>query len=365
MDKCLLVALTSVLYHLWLYLWANYTANQIDLFAYFDPSKAKALGYMLLLGLVYWTVLSFLCLRIKARKTDADRMVTLMIHSYSVSLLVFGYYTGILSMVVGVIWMGAPLTAFILFPAALVFRAFLVGMIGILVLAVLGAMEVIAYSPLLKQDPFTQSDAAFYWVMSQFYLCLPFVLTVFALVASMVKRWQERERQIKQLSEKDPLTSLWNRRYLFEQMERELARAKREQSALSFVMLDLDHFKQINDIYGHQIGDEALVLVGRVLLESVRRSDIVGRYGGEEFAIMLPNTSAEKAREVAERCRQSIEKQSLSTAQGTLTLSASLGLVSLNVNPQTEVDNLIHFADEALYRAKTSGRNRVVESEAA
>jgi diguanylate cyclase (GGDEF)-like protein len=161
-----------------------------------------------------------------------------------------------------------------------------------------------------------------------------------------------------QLSRTDPLTGLLNRREFFAQCDREWHRSARKGSPLSCIMLDLDFFKSINDGYGHLAGDAALRGVGHVLQAASRSIDAVCRYGGEEFAILLPETDLAQAAIVAERLRQEIADISLMIDGNSISLTASLGIATRG-SRTASMDELIHRADSALMTAKCSGRNRV------
>jgi diguanylate cyclase (GGDEF)-like protein len=162
----------------------------------------------------------------------------------------------------------------------------------------------------------------------------------------------------------DPLIGIYNRRFLDRRLEEECARARRYSSPLSVLLIDIDHFKRINDAHGHQVGDEVLSYVGKLLLQVIRRSDIAGRYGGDEIVIIAPNTSASAAGVLAERLRRHVETHELvltklSASPLEIRITLSIGVASLS-NEVTECQRLIQNADEALYRAKQEGRNRVV-----
>ncbi len=156
----------------------------------------------------------------------------------------------------------------------------------------------------------------------------------------------------------DPLLRLWNRTAIFDLLKTELSRATRSQTPLTVFFIDLDFFKLVNDSYGHSVGDEALIGVAKKLSGAVREYDHVGRYGGEEFLVVLPNCTIESAREVAERIRQQIaEEPMIDIIQ--LRITVSIGLSQWQ--PGQELSDLLHRADIALYRAKQNGRNRVEE----
>jgi diguanylate cyclase (GGDEF)-like protein len=162
----------------------------------------------------------------------------------------------------------------------------------------------------------------------------------------------------------DALTGLKNRRYFDQRMSEEVALSLRHKLPLSLMLLDVDHFKKINDTYGHQIGDEVLSSLAKLISGMVRDSDIVARYGGEEIAIITPRTSKEEAALLAERLRDLIEKTTVAmvgTTQEVVQVTVSLGLCSLSA-VITDKDALLEESDQALYLAKKYGRNRVVVS---
>ena len=156
--------------------------------------------------------------------------------------------------------------------------------------------------------------------------------------------------ETKSLSLQDPLTGLANRRFMEIVMDRSFTRAKRYGHLLSVIMLDIDYFKKYNDTYGHSAGDQLLVDIAKIISGEMREVDVIVRYGGEEFLVMLPETEAEKAREAAERIRKAVESK--------VGVTVSLGVASYNKEMQTKED-LINRADMALYLAKQNGRNRV------
>jgi diguanylate cyclase (GGDEF)-like protein len=164
----------------------------------------------------------------------------------------------------------------------------------------------------------------------------------------------------------DELTGLWNVRQLHDVIDHELERARRFQTSLGLMMLDIDDFKQVNDGYGHQQGDQVLSAVARVLRDFSRDIDTPARYGGEEMAVVLPQTESEGAEQLAERMREAIEnlRVPLVDGSGQLRVTASFGVASIP-DSASEKESLIGAADAALYRAKRLGKNRVERAEPA
>jgi diguanylate cyclase (GGDEF)-like protein len=183
------------------------------------------------------------------------------------------------------------------------------------------------------------------------------LLYLFAQQAAIAIENAQLFDEIERQSITDMLTSLYNRRGLSEFGQRELDRASRFWRPFSVILLDIDKFKQINDKYGHVLGDHVLVSLAKRLQSELRKIDILGRYGGEEFVILLPETDEHSAYLVAERLRKSVEKTPFETARGAITITISLG-VTCQREVKQELASLIDQADTAMYRAKRRGRNR-------
>ncbi len=162
---------------------------------------------------------------------------------------------------------------------------------------------------------------------------------------------------LKEQALKDSLTGLWNRRAIFSMLEREICRAQRDRLSITLVMIDLDHFKDINDTHGHLTGDDVLREVAGRLVDLMRPYDFAGRYGGEEFLIVLPSCSPHNGVQRAEGFRRVVAERPVPTAIGPLSVTCSLGVAAFDEAMTPE--DLIHRADEALYRAKRQGRNCV------
>lgn len=157
----------------------------------------------------------------------------------------------------------------------------------------------------------------------------------------------------------DSLTGLWNRQATMEALAREIDRSNRENRPCGLILADVDHFKHINDAFGHQAGDEVLKEAASSLTAAVRQYDIVGRYGGEEFLVIAPGCNASTIIERAEQVRAEIEGKSMPTSKGSISITISLGAIAALPGSDLSSKSLIRSADEALYLAKRGGRNRV------
>jgi len=186
------------------------------------------------------------------------------------------------------------------------------------------------------------------------------VLFAWLLALDRKKRLQAVD-ELARLAERDGLTGLLNRLALSRRLQEELARARRYKLPLSLLLLDVDHFKRINDQYGHPAGDACLIALAELMQGLSRQSDIIGRYGGEEFMLLLPHTNLQQAELFAERLRSGVERLEVPTASGDLFMTVSIGVAALAEGAAMDMDEatLVHEADTALYAAKGGGRNRV------
>jgi diguanylate cyclase (GGDEF)-like protein/PAS domain S-box-containing protein len=184
-------------------------------------------------------------------------------------------------------------------------------------------------------------------------------LTGFVHVARDISEQKRLEENLREMATTDSLTGLFNRRHFWDLSERELARAKRAYHAVSLLMIDLDHFKSVNDTYGHEVGDRVLKLVADVVLGNLREIDVMGRIGGEEFAVLLPDTGLSDAVMVAERLREAVSREEVASDKGRVSITISIGVAGGSGDPP-DLETLLRQADDALYAAKRKGRNRVV-----
>ena len=171
-----------------------------------------------------------------------------------------------------------------------------------------------------------------------------------------------KNRALAEVSSRDALTGLYNRWYILDKIDAEMNRALRHGTPMSLLMIDIDHFKQVNDAHGHQAGDSVLMAVGQLLRDSCRVYDMPGRYGGEEFCLVLPETKLENTQHVAERIRRRVAATPVVSMEKTIHVTASIGIAGVESVPDEGIFNasaLIERADRALYTAKDRGRNRV------
>ena len=178
------------------------------------------------------------------------------------------------------------------------------------------------------------------------------------------RKWAEKQLRMSEakfhdLANIDSLTGLFNRHYFYQVGQNEVERSLRYHLPLTLIMMDIDHFKEINDSYGHRIGDYVLTQISLVIQKAIRKMDVACRYGGEEFVILLPETDLEQANRVAERIRSTLDETIIPFEAQSVTVTASLGIVDFSAD-MTLIEEMLAKADEAMYRAKENGRNQIV-----
>lgn len=209
----------------------------------------------------------------------------------------------------------------------------------------------------MKEDPQQESDDANVYLARLSHLDC-FETGEYLISFTDITLMETIRELFHELAIKDPLTKAFNRKKFYEELEREMSRAQRYDEPLSLVMFDLDHFKEVNDQFGHQVGDRVLVEVVGEIRKLVRRHDVLGRYGGEEFTIFLPQTKMEDAFCISNRIREQLGKHDYELPRA---ITASFG-VAQYVNGES-IDEFIKRVDSALYEAKDAGRNRVMKAE--
>lgn len=226
------------------------------------------------------------------------------------------------------------------------------------------ALRILPYSPLYARSPFIGAEPPINWLLTSGFFSVVIVIVPISILMTVLERWRVRDAEVQRLVRLDGLTEIPNRRYFLERLESEIARATRYESSVALLLLDLDNFKRINDKFGHQHGDRALRHVASVLTSDVvRRIDVIGRYGGEEFAVMLPETDFAGAMLVAERIRAALASTPVVLGDtANVSLTTSIGVAVYPSEFVASLDALVSRADGALYHAKDAGRNRV-ESE--
>lgn len=322
--------------------------------------------FCLRLGLVYCAVcliagLIGLALPNNKRSTLAHIFSHLALILYNTGNLFLMFMYGVLTMLMGVSFSGSLILGLILLghkktASTLVF------------LTISTALLFYLYRFGHAQYAYVMSDAttntSTTWTILIINATFPHTLCLLYFAMQSTDAWRERENNIINLSLIDPLTQCYNRRFLHEQAQQHIEHSTDSHQSTSIIMVDIDHFKHINDNYGHQIGDEAIQHIAKILRLNIRKIDTLSRYGGEEFCILMKNCNQDTAKLIAERCRIQIQYTELQIQEHNINLTASFGVFTVDSQNTQEhaitADDAILQADKALYKAKKSGRNKCI-----
>ena len=354
LNKTMLILSLSIFINLFMLAW--------DLFVLYQPQfypwvNLSVIHTHLSLGMIFMSVfigLLLLCHFCSQQRWVEKFMPMLSVQLFTLVLLLHGYFVGSFSPATMVGYVGWACVGLILFDRKIIYCALAPATIVLLLLNYLSTFAGLPYAPLFNMEPMNQTVMHPFWVMSMFFFLVPLMLVCLFLFEILLSQWRIREATIATLSRIDPLTNVMNRRSIANQLEQ----LHQQRKALySVVLLDLDHFKHINDNYGHDMGDQVLIQVAECLAQHVREQDMIGRFGGEEFILLLPNTTTEQAQHVAERCRIALTELNFVYEQQPFSISASFGISSSQ--NASEPQQIIRQADQALYAVKTAGRNQV------
>ena len=355
LNKTMLILSLSIFINLFMLAW--------DLFVLYQPQfypwvNLAVIHTHLSLGMIFMSVfigLLLLCHFCSQQRWVEKFMPMLSVQLFTLVLLIHGYFVGSFSPATIVGYVGWAGVGLILFDRKIIYCALAPAAIVLLLLNYLSTFAGLPYAPLFNMEPMNQTVMHPFWVMSMFFFLVPLMLVCLFLFEILLSQWRIREATIATLSRIDPLTNVMNRRSIANQLEQ----LHQQRKALySVVLLDLDHFMNINDQFGHSMGDQVLVNVAKCLANNLRDRDMIGRFGGEEFILLLPNTTTAQAQSVAERCRLAISHLNFITEyQQEFSVSASFG-ISSSVSAD-EPHLIISQADQALYAVKADGRNQV------
>lgn len=330
---------------------------------YFDPSLARALLW--LYG-VHLTGLG-LCIGIALkRRQDRDHwpwFESVIIGSYIITVMASAWMVGAhFAEGLLLLFLGVNITCTLASVDKIRLSYWFV-VPTLVVMAILDFTNLTDYAPLMERSLFQPDGKPVIGWLAARAVIAGILSALIYLCILAVRRWVERENLYREMSSIDGLTRLSNRNSLIQRGQEEVARIRRNTSpppaALACIMIDLDHFKRINDTWGHHAGDAVLVAASKIMMENARQYDEVGRYGGEEFAVLLPGVTVEQACAIAERLRIRISKTTVVVDDTRIDVTASLGVACYPSAGIDSMNDLLKAADAALYRAKANGRNRV------
>lgn len=355
LKKCiLLLTLASLMSIFWI-IWDSFVLLNPITWQWVNLPLVRSKLWTNIIMLFVFLSLIVPCYLYKDKKWVQEIIPILSVQVFTVLLCHMSYLIGSFSPATMVAYVSVVGVGLVLFDRKMIYCALIPATIALLFCNFLSMYGVLQYAPIFKLEVLNQAQMHPFWVGSMFFFLLPILIACLLLFEILLKQWRIRETAIQVLSRLDPLTNVMNRRSISNHLER---LHQQPNQLYSIVLLDLDHFKNINDHFGHSIGDQVLVELAKCLASNLRDRDMIGRFGGEEFILLLPNTKPAQAYSVAERCRVAIAELSfMSEDHQEFSISASFGISStLSAN---EPHLIISQADQALYAVKATGRNQV------
>lgn len=361
LHKCLLMLFMSILIHTSWLIWKLYIYFKPELWRYVNIDLLKECMVVNLAVIICVFVLMIPCWLFRKNKTAQIILPYICVIFFGVSMCQDSYVSGLMSPATSITLVTSVTLGLVLFERKLIYSS------AVICLSILGYLLYktikgeLVYAPLfITLEMVDPTESTIFWTFSMLWFMFPILLGGMLLLEVLLTQWRRREKTVHTLSQTDPLTGLFNRRTTHDRLNQLIKAKDGDSKTHAVILLDLDLFKSINDIYGHSVGDEVLQLVAKNLQSNVRDEDMVGRFGGEEFIIILANTSRQQTEDVAERCRTELMKLRLSNSNtNELVITASFGVACFKPG-QTTVDTILKEADEALYQAKHQGRNQIV-----
>ena len=355
LKKCILLLILASLISLFGIIWDSFVLLNPFTWQWVNLPLVRSKLWTNVIMLFVFLSLIMPCFIYKDKSWVQEIIPILSVQVVTVLLCHIGYLIGSFSPATMVAYVSVVGVGLVLFDRKMIYCALVPATIALLFCNFLSMYGVLQYAPIFKLEVLNQAQMHPFWVGSMFFFLLPILIACLLLFESLLKQWRIRETAIQVLSLLDPLTNVMNRRSISNHLER---LHQQPNQLYSIVLLDLDHFKNINDQFGHSMGDQVLIQVTRCLANNVRDQDVIGRFGGEEFILLLPNTTPAQAQNVAERCRLAIgELKFTSEDHQEFSISASFGISSTLSADESHL--IISQADQALYAVKASGRNQV------
>ncbi|EXT52894.1 diguanylate cyclase domain protein [Acinetobacter sp. 25977_4] len=352
-KSALMLTLACAMNFSWI-LWKGYILITPSVWQWSNLPLVESQLWLNLLTLFLLALLIIPCYRYKDQDWAQKIVPLISVQAFMLMLCHDGYLIGSISPATMVGYVGTIGVGLVLFERKIVYSAFIPATIILAVCTYLSMNGVIPYAPLFNFTAIRHAQTNPFWLGSMLFFIMPILVACFILFEILLTQGRQRETYIQRLSQIDPLTNVLNRRSLNAHLET----LHEQKFDYALVLLDIDHFKKINDVYGHHQGDQVLIKIAQCLSENLRNEDIIGRFGGEEFILLLPNTDIIQAEKIAERCRLALQGLSIFNNQNIqIHVSASFGISSSAFANDPYI--VIRQADEALYAVKASGRNQV------
>lgn len=350
----MILAMGGLDFLVWL-VWLVYSYHSAELNHWINTNHYPFFVCFYLLGALSFFILIYICNRYKKNKKFKIYMPYIAVAYFGIMMLFSGFAIGIASPATIAGYITVVTVGLVLYRRKIIYSTFIPGTIILLLLITLSAKEFIIYAPVfsneLEAGNLYQNS---YWVYSMLFLYIPIFIVSIVLFEVLLIQWRNHELWMNDISRKDSLTGILNRRSIGEFLNK----LEDQKQIYAVILLDLDHFKKINDTYGHDVGDQVLITVSNVLSNIAIDGDCLGRYGGEEFMLILPQLNKDQAMTIAHRCRQTIAETLIRHANGAeFNISASFGVAMSSRDSRKE--DVIRRADQALYIAKDQGRNQV------
>jgi predicted signal transduction protein with EAL and GGDEF domain len=293
LKKSILLLILTALMSLFGILWDSFVLLNPSTWQWVNLPLVRSKLLTNLIMLIVFLSLIIACYFYKDRVWVQEIIPILSVQIVTVLLCHTGYLIGSFSPATMVTYASVVGVGLILFDRRMIYCALIPATIAMLFCNFLSMYGILQYAPIFNPEILNQAEMHPFWVGSMFFFLLPILLACLYLFEILLQQWRTRETAIQALSRLDPLTNVMNRRSISNQLEKLNQQADQ---LYSVILLDLDHFKNINDHFGHSLGDEVLVNVAKCLTENLRDQDMIGRFGGEEFIILLPNTSTTQAK---------------------------------------------------------------------
>ncbi len=354
-SKGVLVLVLGALDHiLWLaWYWFGYTHDVLHHWL----SKSYFTGHLryLIIVITVFIILILSCFLFKNNKFFQKYFPYVAVLYFGLTFIKGGYTIGIISPATIAGYISLISVGLVLFERRIIYFTFIPITIFLLIAIYLSATERIDYAPIFSEElKFSVLYKNDFWVSSMLFLYVPIFFASIVLFEILLIQWKNREKLFNEMSLIDPLTGIFNRRSI----ANHLKCIQEKNIHYSLILIDLDYFKNINDTYGHDAGDNVLKNVANILSQNLREEDLLGRFGGEEFILILNETNLTQAVAIAECCRQNLQKKPIVINRlHSIQVSASFGVAESLGDLSNEI--IIHRADQALYFAKANGRNQV------